>query len=117
MSTEPRQPEDDTDRWLDRVALAAMSQSPDVPTQARIARRRWFGVGMLILAVFCIVLAAIPWPGKSGIDLLMWSAFAIAQLIVGAWQMDKASRDELRALELTNDLAPKPTRAAVRRIK
>lgn len=60
--------------------------------RAEIERRRWFGLGSLVLAVFCIGVAAVPWPGKGPVDLAMWIGFAVVELVIGAWQIDKAGK-------------------------
>lgn len=61
---------------------------------ALIRRRRTLGFAYLVLAVFCGVVAAAPWPGKVAFDFAMWLCFAAILLIIGAWQIDKASREE-----------------------
>lgn len=57
-------------------------------------RRRTLGFGYLILGVFCGVIAAVPWPGKQVSDLALWLIFAVAMLVLGAWQVDRASKQE-----------------------
>jgi hypothetical protein len=57
-------------------------------------RRRTLGLGYLILGVFCGVIAAVPWPDKQVSDLVLWLIFAVAMLVLGAWQVDRVSKQE-----------------------
>lgn len=95
---------DAIDEALDRGIRSAMRESPDVPTQARIRRWHTFGFGMLILSVFCVALIAVPWPNKSMLDILMWTSFAVVLLLLGAWQVDKANKEEVRSMQLLDQL-------------
>ncbi len=63
--------------------------------KAEIERRRWFGLGSLALAAFCVAVAAVTWRGKGGIDVAMWLGFAVVELVIGAWQLDKAGRERI----------------------
>ena len=63
--------------------------------KAEIERRRWFGLGSLVVAVFCVVVAAVTWRGKSGVDVAMWLGFGVVELLIGAWQLDKASKERI----------------------
>ena len=63
---------------------------------------------MLALAVFCMAVAAVPWPKKQPIDLAMWACFALVLLVVGAWQIDKAGKEALQASQLGETLFPSP---------
>jgi len=65
-------------------------------TPATIRRRRTLGFGYLVLAVFCAVVAAVPWPGKIAFDFAMWLVFAAVMLIIGGWQIDKASKEDVQ---------------------
>lgn len=60
--------------------------------RAETERRRWFGLGSLVLAVFCVGVAAVSWRGKGPVDVAMWIGFAVVELVIGAWQIDKASK-------------------------
>ena len=97
---------------LNRVLLEALRESPDTATQARIKHRYEFGRNLLILAVFCVVLAAVPWPTKGMFVTATWLLFGLTLLFVGAWQIRRASKEALKAQILQEDLAssvhPKP---------
>jgi len=103
---------DSVKTFLDRAAVEAMRESPDVPTRARIKHRYEFGRNLLILAVFCVVLAAVPWPTKGMFVTATWLLFGLTLLFVGAWQIRRASKEALHAQKLQEDLAssvhPKP---------
>lgn len=60
--------------------------------KSELDRRRWFGLGSLALAVFCVGVAAVPWKGKGAVDVAMWLGFGAVELLIGAWQIDKASK-------------------------
>jgi hypothetical protein len=92
------------DTALDKALADAMNSSPDVVTQTQINRRRWFGLGALVLAVFCMSVAAMPWPGKQPIDLGIWIVFALLMLLVGGGSFYKADKDEARAEKLRQGL-------------
>lgn len=79
---------------------------PDLPTQLRIRKRQRFGEALLLLAPFCLSVAFLPWPGKNGLDQVMWLGFAILLLLLGGWQFDKASRDEKKAAQLLGRSEP-----------
>lgn len=49
------------------------------------ARLRTLGITHLLLAVFCAVVAGVPWPGKQGWDTLLWLGMAAVLLLVGGW--------------------------------
>lgn len=59
--------------------------------QVTIRKYRSLGFGYLVLAVFCAVVAAVPWPDKVAFDFAMWLFFATVLLVIGAWQINKAS--------------------------
>jgi hypothetical protein len=65
--------------------------------QAAIRRRRTLGFAYLVLAVFCGVVAAVPWPNKGPFDFAMWLSFAAVLLVIGGWQIDKASKQDAAA--------------------
>ncbi len=52
------------------------------------------GFGYLLLGVFCGVIAAVQWPGKQVSDLALWLIFAVAMLVLGAWQVDRSFSQE-----------------------
>ena len=113
-ASRPRQQAlDAVERELDQALLAALRETSDVPTQDRVAKRRWFGMSMLVLALVCMVVAAVPWPAKAPIDLAMWAGFAIVLLVIGAWHLDKAAKEAQRSRELLSTL---PVSAATRKV-
>ncbi len=109
------------DRVLDRELAQALRDSPDVPTLHKIRRRRSFGFGMLFLSVFCIGVAAVPWPSKGPWDVAMWLLFGATLLCIGAWEIDKAAKEEERASKLLSELGnpdkTDPPVSGVRRIR
>ena len=92
------------DRILDRKLANTLRDIPDVPTKQKIKRRRSFGFGMLCLSVFCIGVAAVPWPGKGPWDIAMWLCFGATLLCIGAWEIDRAAKEEERASKLLSEL-------------
>jgi hypothetical protein len=50
-----------------------------------------------LLAVFRAVIAAVPWPSKVAFDIGLWF-FAAVMLILGAQQIDKASKEGAASL-------------------
>lgn len=110
------------DTAIDEILPAEIKNLPDIATPAEISRRRWFGASMLILAAFCMAVAAAPWPGKGIFDLATWATYSIVLLLVGAWQISRASRDDLGAerstLVLDSDtLAEGDQERTLRRVK
>lgn len=92
------------DEALDRALSDAMHSSADVVTRAKINRRRWFGLGALVLATFCMAVAAVPWSGKEPIDIAIWIIAALVLLIAGGGSFYKADRYEDRAEKLLRSL-------------
>lgn len=64
---------------------------------AHVRRRRTLGIGYILLGIFCAVVAAVPYPGKGTFDVAMWLGFAAVMIVLGAWQIDKAAKDEAKA--------------------
>lgn len=117
----PKDPRDlnDIDRALDGALADALRSSPDVITPTKIHRRRWFGLGALVLAVFCMSVAAMDWPGKQPVDQGMWIVFSLLMLLVGGGSFYKADKDEDRAEAMRQGLQPPPTggNPGLRRLK
>ncbi len=63
------------------------------PRPARNERRFRFGVGLLLLAPFCLVVAGFPRPKVELIDRIMWVGFALTLLFLGGWQIDKSNKE------------------------
>ncbi len=121
-SRKPTSPSEETVNILDKVLRSAIQDLPDVQTQLKCRRRYRFGVAAIVLAPFCLVVGLVPWPTAHEIDRYIWFAFALALLLVGAWQIDKASKDEAKARHLMDDAPPTPRnpegrRANLRRIQ
>ena len=95
-----------------RTEPAEFQDLSHIATPAGIRRRRWFGVAMLILAVFCMVIPAVPWPTRGLFDLVTWVVFSIVLLAAGAWQLDRASREEIEAERAMRNRDPTRTGAA-----
>lgn len=112
VNDDGRTERDRIDKVIDEFLPAEVKHAPDITMPAEISRRRWFGVAMLVLAVFCMAVAAVPWPSRGLFDLVTWGVFSIVLLGVGAWQIDRASRDETEAerpmLDLSWDGSPEP---------
>jgi hypothetical protein len=112
VNDDGRTDRDRIDEVIDELLPAEVKHALDIAMPAEINRRRWFGVAMLVLAVFCMAVAAVPWPSRGLFDLVTWGVFSIVLLGVGAWQIDRASRDETEAdrpmLDLSWDGPPEP---------
>ena len=93
---------DDVGREATRLLWAAIAHRPAPP---RGQRRFRFGIGLLLLAPFCLVVAGFPWPKVELIDRLMWVGFALTLLFVGAWQIDKSNK-ESNSPDNPNDAHP-----------
>lgn len=85
---------------LNQALRDVIQDLPDVATQMQCRRRARFGAGLILAAPFCLVTAFLPWPGKQPLDQLIWIGFSCVLLIIGAWQRDKASRDEGKAARM-----------------
>lgn len=70
--------------------------------QAKICRRRYFGIGMLVLSGFCMSVASAPLPGKQLLDTLMWAGFSVALIAVGTWQMRRSAGEALQARNMAS---------------
>lgn len=80
--------------------------APPTPPKPPIRQRRFrFGVGLLLLAPFCLVVAGFPWPRVELIDRLMWVGFALTLLFLGGWQIDKSNK-ESNSPDNPNDAHP-----------
>ncbi len=88
---------------LNRTLIDALREAPALPVQARIAKARWFGVGCMILGVFCGVISVAPLPSRQISEIAMWIAFGVCLLGFGAFFIDRASRDERRSTALLRD--------------
>lgn len=93
----------EVDGEMDSALTDALREAPDLPAQARIAKARWFGVGCMILGVFCGVISVAPLPSRQISEIAMWIAFGVCLLGVGAFFIDRASRDERRSTALLRD--------------
>lgn len=109
----------DIDRKLDKAFADAVQSSPDLVAANKIHRRRWFGVGALILAVFCILVAGMAWPGKQPVDQGMWVVFSVVMLLVGGGSFYKADKEEDRANAIREKLQTPPLNGSpgLRRLK
>lgn len=78
------------------------------------------GVGLCLMAPFCVVVAYFPWPAAAMVDKLMWMGFALVSLVVGAWQIHrsnaKLSDDGSPPCERGTHPAPNPS-GRTRRLK
>ena len=90
---------------MDETLPSELKDVSDTATPGEISRRRWFGGAMLILAGVCMAVAAAPWPSTGLFDLTTWSIYSMLLLLVGAWQIDRASRDEIEAERPILDLS------------
>lgn len=73
----------ETERLL--MELFPEAASPAGQKQFRV------GVGLCLLAPFCVVVAYFPWPAAAMADKLMWIGFALVSLVVGAWQIHRSN--------------------------
>jgi len=69
--------------------------------RAKIRRRHFLGINMLVLSGFCMCIATVPLPGKQLVDGLMWSGFSITLIVIGCWQLRKSAKDAARTNEMS----------------
>lgn len=77
--------------------MDALRDADEGLMQAKIRRRRFFAISMLVLSGFCMAVAATPFPGKQEVDAPLWTGFAVALIAVGVWQLLVATREARRA--------------------
>lgn len=75
-------------------------------------KRRWFGLGLIALAPFCIVVGLVPWPTAGQTDRFMWLFYSLVLLLVGAWQIDRASKEDEHAAHVHDNGAPQSPESA-----
>lgn len=120
MTKDPRDISEQTSSALNQALREVIQDLPDVPTQLKCRRRERFGRALILLAPFCLAVGLLPWPGKTFIDQLLWLGFSILLLILGAWQIDKASRDEEKISKMLGRSRPggdSTSRGRLRRVK
>lgn len=98
---------------LGDVLAQTLSDAEGVPVMAKIRKKQHFGRGLLVLAAFAMAVIAVPLPGKGPIDMATWGAYSVLLLILGAWKLRQATREEVDALATR---AAAERRAAVRSI-
>ena len=81
-----------TEKSLDAALRAVIQDLPDVPTQLKCRKRRYFGFSLLLIAPVCLVVALLP--ANSPLDQLMGLLYMSILLICGGWHIDKAAKDE-----------------------
>jgi hypothetical protein len=79
----------------------AFVDSPDIPLRAKIRRRRYFGISMLVLSGFGVSVTTLLFPANRVQDAATWAAFSVSLILVGAWQIGKARKESLREGELS----------------
>lgn len=84
---------------LGGVLTQTLGEAEGVPVMAKIRKKRQFGRGLLVLAAFAAIVVAAPLPSKGPIDMITWGAYSVLLIILGAWRLRQATREELRALE------------------
>ena len=111
--------EAETKRLLDEVLGDAIHQSRSEKSLEISQRRRWFAIGLLLLAPFCISVASFLATQVDSATGVIWVYFAVALLIVGGWQFDKANKEAIAVKSpRTSDFSIKPVRGIPpRRVK
>lgn len=100
------------EQTLDAALRAVIQDLPDIPTQLKCRRRRYFGVALMLTSPVCLVLAIVPAPFLTPVDHLMWFLGTNILLLLGGWQFDKAMKDEermSRILRGEGDVPPSST--------
>lgn len=101
---------------LDRALRDSLKDIQDLPTMVRIRRRRFFGLGMMITSFFCLAFAVVIRPYKDLSDSYLFIFMGFVVLILGAWNMDKAAKQEDEALALQEKMFTKKHPAQVIRL-
>ena len=102
------------------VLRDVLHSAPGLTSPATNRRRKQFGWSMLVFAIFCVCIAAAPLPGKGVWDVISWTGFAVLFLVVGGWQIRKATKDSYRAEKMASSAQLRIARGAgrhVRRVK
>lgn len=94
MRKDTRDVAEETRSALNETLREVIQDLPDVATQLKCRRRERFGRAQILLAPFCLAVALLPWTGKIFTDQILWFGFSVLLLVAGAWQIDKASREE-----------------------
>lgn len=92
---------------LDRALRDSLKDIQDLPTMVRIRRRRFFGFGMMFTSFFCLAFAVVIRPYKDLSDSYLFIFMGFVVLILGAWNIDKAAKQEDEALALQEKLFEK----------
>jgi hypothetical protein len=110
--------ETETKRLLHEVLDEAVQQLPLATSLEGSQRRRWFSIGLLLLAPFCIAVAALFWVQSDPATSTIWISFSLVLLLVGGWQFDKANKDTGAAHSNTsNHVAGSTRKSQLRRIQ
>lgn len=118
-SDETQRIESETKRLLDEVLGDAIHQSRSAKSLEISQRRRWFAIGLMLLAPFCIAAAAFFWIQSDHTASGIWLCFSIVLLLIGGWHFDKASKEAIAAYTVgTSNPPTKPVRGtAPRRVQ
>lgn len=102
-SSDPQKVAADVEKELTQLMESLL---PPQPAQRPKGQRRFrFAVGMLCLAPFCLVVAFLIFPSSMYVDRLMWIGFALTLLVIGAWQLDKSSKEADSSTSSVDDQA------------
>jgi len=101
------------------VLQDALFGAKGLPSHSNAHRRLYFGRSLIILACFCICVAAVPFPNKEPSDVVVWAGFSVLLLLVGWRQIDKAFQEQ-RQIGQKSELALRSWRGSgphIRRVK
>lgn len=110
--------EAETERLLNDVLAEAIRQSRPVKRFDATQRGLRFGVGLLLLAPFCVSIAAFTWVQSDPMTSAIWLCFALALLFVGGWSFDKAGKeaDAAKTVSQSNPTTKPSHTADLRRV-
>jgi uncharacterized membrane protein YdbT with pleckstrin-like domain len=78
----------ETKNTIARELLPILGEADQATDAARRARgRRWFGAGLILVAIFLAILCIFMAPG---FYRSMFFGYSLLLVIVGAWQIDRA---------------------------
>ena len=86
----------------------------------RQSKRKHFAIGLLLVAPFCLILGFFPTFSADIFYKMLWIAFGLILLMVGAWQWDKSHREvnsDEEGLLSTKVKGAKTSGTEIRRIK
>lgn len=91
-------------RMLEEALAEVVKEMPAEEGQLQARRNFRFGLALICLAPFCLIVGFLPWPGRHSIDILMWGGASLVLLVVGAWKIDRGQKMDVPNKAGTNEL-------------